>query len=98
MDGEQDIGVAHGGELLALSAALVERDAQAIAQARADLANAMSAEAAVDVIGVASNFERMVRIADATGLELGESLTEYSADTRADLGVARPPQWAADLR
>jgi len=94
LDGEQEIGVAHGKALLALSAALVESDAQTIAQARADLAHVMSTEAVVDAIGVASNFERMVRIADATGLELGESLTEYSSDIRTDLGVERPPQWA----
>ena len=53
----------------------------------------MGTDAMVDVVGVASNFERMVRIADATGIELGESLADFSADIRADLGVKRPTNW-----
>ena len=40
----------------------------------------------VDAVGVASNFQRMVRIADSTGITLGnfEAITE---DIREDLGI-----------
>ncbi len=52
---------------------------------------ALGAAAMVDAAGVASNFERMVRIADATGIELGDQLEQSSADVRATLGLERPP-------
>jgi len=44
----------------------------------------------VDAAGVVSNFERMVRIADATGIELGAFLTEMIADARAAIGLQPP--------
>ena len=44
----------------------------------------------VDAAGVASNFERMVRIADSTGIELGDLLEQASADVRTALGLERP--------
>lgn len=94
LDGDRDSGVANGAALLALSEALVEGDPDAIATARATVVDSMGTEALVDAIGVASNFERMVRIADATGLELGESLAQFSADIRSDLQVERPPNWS----
>ncbi len=47
-------------------------------------------EAMVDAAGVASNFERMVRIADSTGIELGDLLEQASADVRDALGLERP--------
>lgn len=93
LDRERDSGVANGAELIALSEAVVEGDPNALANAATAVRGAMGAEALVDAIGVASNFERMVRIADATGLELGDSLAELSADIRADLQVERPPNW-----
>ena len=43
----------------------------------------------VDAAGVASNFERMVRIADPMGIELGEYL-EVSGEARVTLGLERP--------
>ena len=47
-------------------------------------------EAMVDAAGVASNFERMVRIADSTGIELGDLLEQATADVRTVLGLERP--------
>jgi len=94
LDGEIDSGVANGGDLLALSEALVGGDEDDIRSVRARVIGTMGSDAVVDAIGVYSNFERMVRIADATGVELGESLTEFSEDIRADLGIERPPNWA----
>ena len=80
--------------MLARSEALVVGDPAAISTARVAAVRTMGTDAVVDAIGVASNFEGMVRIADATGVELGESLCEFSADIRADLGVERPANWA----
>ena len=43
----------------------------------------------VDAAGVASNFERMVRIADSTGIPLGDGLETFSAEVRAELNLER---------
>ena len=43
----------------------------------------------VDAAGVASNFERMVRIADSTGIPLGDGLEEFSSEVRLELGLDR---------
>ncbi len=49
----------------------------------------MGSEAVVDAAGVASNFERMVRIADGTGIPLGESLAARSQSVREELDLER---------
>ena len=54
------------------------------------MVEALGPEAMVDAAGVASNFERMVRIADSTGIELGDLLEQASADVRDALGLERP--------
>lgn len=91
VDGGASSGVAHGEVLSAFAAAVTEyEDTTELARAREALTAVMGSEAMVDAAGVASNFERMVRIADATGIELGEALEQASADVRATLGVARP--------
>jgi hypothetical protein len=63
-------GVAHGEPLLAFADALVGEDDAALDGAREALAAAIGAEGLVDAAAVASNFERMVRIADGTGIPL----------------------------
>lgn len=49
----------------------------------------MGPEAMVDAAGVASNFERMVRIADATGIPLDERMAKASKDVREALDLER---------
>ena len=64
--------------------------AQTLAQSRAAVVEALGPAAMVDAAGVASNFERMVRIADSTGIELGDLLEQASTDVRDALGLERP--------
>jgi hypothetical protein len=80
-------GVAHGAELIAFAEALVAHDEPALATARAALVGAMGAAATVDAAGVASNFERMVRIADGTGITLDGPMARASDELRAELGL-----------
>ena len=82
-------GVAHAQALLAFADAVVGQDEAALAAARQALLVEMGAEALVDAAAVASNFERMVRIADGTGIPLDAPLEALSGDFRADLGVDR---------
>ena len=88
MTGDYSGDVAGGEELVAFAEAIVTNDADAIAQARDRVVDKLGVEAMVDAAGVASNFQRMVRIADSTGITLGnfESTTE---DIRGDLDINR---------
>ena len=79
----------HGRELVAFAEAIV-RGEETLARTRAAVIAALGPAAMVDAVGVASNFERMVRIADATGIELGGLLEQASADVRDALGLERP--------
>jgi hypothetical protein len=74
---------------VAFAEAVVGSDGAAIIQARDDLIAAMGVEAMVDAAAVASNFERMVRIADGTGIPLGERLESYARGVIDELGLER---------
>ena len=80
--------------MLGFCDALARRAPESIAKARGTVVEEMGQAAMVDALGVASNFERMIRIADATGLELGDSLSEFSEDIREDLRIERPAGWS----
>lgn len=82
-------GVAHEDTLIALTEAMVSDDEQALATARTRIVDGLGPEALVDAAGVASNFERMVRIADATGIPLDNFLEEMTGDLRAELHLTR---------
>ena len=84
---ETDSGVPHAAVLLAFADAVVSRDAGAMTAARNGLIQEMGEAAMVDAAGVASNFERMVRIADATGIPLNEQIEASTADIRSELGL-----------
>jgi len=82
-------GVAHEETLLAFTEALVSGEREALVIARTRVLHELGPEALVDAAAVASNFERMVRIADATGIPLDSFLDEMTADIRAELHLAR---------
>ena len=88
MDGEVESGVPHGATLVQLAEAVVAGSAADRDTARRALAGAMGAEALVDAAGVISNFERMVRVADATGISIGPMAEEDLALVR-ELGINR---------
>lgn len=81
----------HGPLLTELADAIVGKGDTEITRARDALAQALGAEAALDAIAVAANFERMVRIADPTGIPLGDVLESASAEVREQLALSRPP-------
>jgi hypothetical protein len=82
-------GIAHSGILLEFADVFMTRDARALAEVRARLAQAMGAEAVVAAAGVASNFQRMDRIADATGLRSDGAIKELQQDLVDQLGLDR---------
>jgi DNA-binding phage protein len=78
-------GVEHGNLLLAFAEAIVSDDDAALTQARHAVLEGISPEAMVDAAGVAANFERMVRIADATGIPLDARMAALSQEVRDTL-------------
>lgn len=82
-------GVRNAGALLDLVDALVERDDEKLFRSRVRVLRELGPEALVDAVAVASNFERMVRIADATGIPLDDAMEILTADLRRRLGIER---------
>lgn len=65
-------GLPFAAELVALAEAAVQRDEQALGRARHDLLERAGGSVLVDAAGVIGNFQRMVRIADCTGIPVDE--------------------------
>lgn len=82
-------GVAHGETLVAFAEAVVGEDESAMAVARQRVLDELGPEALVDAAAVASNFERMVRIADSTGIPLDDVVYEKTVDVREELYLGR---------
>jgi hypothetical protein len=82
-------GVEHGSLLLAFAEAMVGEDDEALTHVRHAVIEGMSPAAMVDAAGVASNFERMVRIADATGIPLDARMQALSQEVRDALHLER---------
>ena len=82
-----DSGVTHGDELVAFAEAAVAGDTAALTTARDALRTAAGSKAVVDAAGVVANFERMVRIADGTGIPLDTAVAALSDDFREDIGL-----------
>jgi hypothetical protein len=81
--------VASAPALIALADAMVGDDDNALAGARERLHQDLGSAQLVDSVAVASNFERMVRIADATGIPLDDPVEIMTAGVRAELGIDR---------
>jgi hypothetical protein len=55
--------------------------------ARDKVVEAIGNEAMIDAAAVIANFQRMVRIADGTGIPLDEPVLMFTQDIRAELGI-----------
>ena len=79
--------IPHGASLLNFTEAFVSRDEESLTAARDALLAEAGADVLVDTAGVAANFQRMVRIADSTGIPLDErnSVLGYSVIKKLNL-------------
>ena len=82
-------GVEHGTLLIAFAETMVGEDDDTLTHVCHAVIEAMSPAALVDAAGVASNFERMVRIADATGIPLDARMEALSHEVRDTLHLER---------
>lgn len=82
-------GVARAEELIGFTDALVRGSDAELSRARTRLLSAIGAEGLVDTAAVVGNFQRMVRIADSTGIPLDRALDVLSKDVRDELRLER---------
>ena len=82
-------GVPHADTLLAFADAVVGTDDAVLARVRAEVLRKLGPTELVDAAAVASNFERMVRVADATGVPLDPPLAMLTESLRHDLDIDR---------
>ena len=91
-------GVPHGRGLLEFASAVVDGGDAGLAHAREALRAEMGDTGVADAAAVASNFERMVRIADSIGIELGDWMESMTEEVRTELGLDRLRNGPEELR
>ena len=81
--------IRHGLVLMKFAEAVASRNEEALSHARQQLLQEAGAEVLVDAAAVAANFQRMVRIADSTGIPLDELSAAVSVGVRKELNLER---------
>ncbi len=80
-------GIPHAEALVAFAEAVVKMEDEGLAKARARLVDELGSAALVDAAAIASNFERMVRIADSTGIPLDQEVRDLTPELRESLDL-----------
>ena len=94
-------GVPHAAQLVAFAEAVVTRDEAAIAQRRGELIDLLGPVGMREAASIVCNFQRMVRIADATGIPQDAPVRAMAADLVDELDLrefasaARTPETGA---
>ncbi|MFP6605176.1 MAG: alkylhydroperoxidase-related (seleno)protein, partial [Myxococcota bacterium] len=79
-----------GAELIAYADAVVARSTD-VPETRDAVHKSMGDAGVVDAAAVIANFQRMVRIADGTGIPIDGPLDVLSADIRHEIGINEFP-------
>ncbi len=80
-------GVEAGVELRNFADAILMQPAEEIVRTRKQLVEKLGEPAMIDAAAVVGNYQRMVRIADSTGIPLDEPVLMISQSIREDLGI-----------
>ena len=84
-------GIPHSRALFRFVDSILNRNPDELAAARELLVEEMEPEAMIDTAGIVSNFQRMTRIADSTGIPIqswgDEDLDTMAADLEQALGI-----------
>jgi len=84
---EGNVGIQHEAELLLVTGAVYEGDRSALAKVRQQVEPILGAQGLADAIGVASAFNGITRIANATGLPLDQSTFDHTIKMRQETGI-----------
>ncbi|MFP6584333.1 MAG: hypothetical protein VCD00_17490 [Candidatus Hydrogenedentota bacterium] len=87
----EDSGIAHADLLCAIVDAVVKGSDAQVIKAHAAIIDTLGFEALVDSAAVIGNFERMNRIADATGIALDSPTRAASSDIHDHWASASSP-------
>ena len=82
-----DGDIKYGTALMRFAEAVAGRNEEALTVARNTLLREAGEEVLVDAAAVAGNFQRMVRIADGTGIPIDQRMNALTAGMREDLGI-----------
>ena len=83
------IGIKYGRDLMLFAEAVASRDAKSLKICRENLLKAAGQKVVVEAAAVAANFQRMVRIADSTGIPIDKDSLKASKNVRKDLNLAK---------
>jgi hypothetical protein len=91
VNGSEDASgsIALANELMQFAEAVASRDEAALARAREELQRLGGNDVLVDAAGVAANFQRMVRIADCTGIPVDDRMGALSGNIQEQLDLRR---------
>jgi hypothetical protein len=89
INGDGDGGILHGLELQTFAEAAARRDAENLTTCREALLQAAGSDVLVDAAAVVGNFQRMVRIADGTGIPVDGLMVALSGSIADDLNLRR---------
>ena len=85
--GDDDVGVEDEGLLVAIAEAVFAGDPIDLAHLRAEAVRTIGAEKFVDAIGIASGFNGITKVANATGIPLDTKTEEVTASLRQQIGI-----------
>lgn len=84
-----DGGVAHGALLSNFATAAVTFDDPALERTRREILDKLGPEELVDAAALVAHYEKMDRIADATGLPLDAPMQVLGGELRDSLGIGK---------
>ena len=87
VDSSSDPGVAHGSILRALTEATIEMRWDELDEIRSQAFATLGEAATVDALAVASGFNGITRVADATGIPIDNYEDELGRNIRAETGI-----------
>lgn len=82
-----DVGVEDEDLLVAIAEAVFAGDPLELAQIRAEALSRIGAEKLIDAIGIASGFNGITKVANATGIPLDARTEEVTGDMRQQTGI-----------
>lgn len=82
-----DSGIAHAGLLVSFADAEVAHDEAKVAELRSELIDAVGPDGFLEAATVVANFQRMVRIADSTGIPQDAPVLALAGDVIDGLGL-----------
>jgi hypothetical protein len=89
-DQDADSGIVGGRELVRFTDAVLEKS-EDLEAARTAVVGRLGEAEMVDAASVIGNFQRMVRIADSTGIPVDGLMAEANAEVREQLGLNELP-------